>query len=59
MIELIVVVAIVGVIVWFVNQYVPMQPPFKMAVNIIAVIALLLYVLSAFGLIGGGLPKLR
>lgn len=59
MIELIVVIAIVGVILWFVNQYVPMAPPFKTAINIIAVIALLLYVLSAFGLIGGGMPKLR
>lgn len=50
MIELLVVILIVGVILWFVNQYVPMAPPFKTAVNIVAVICLLLYVLQTFGI---------
>lgn len=59
MIEFIVIIAIVGVILWYVDTYVPMQDAFKKAINIIAIIALLLYVLSAFGLIGGGVPKLR
>lgn len=57
MITLLVVIVIVGVCLWFLNQYVPMAPPFKTAVNIIAVILLFLYVLSAFGLFHA--PALR
>ena len=52
MIALLVVIIIVGVVLWFVNTYLPMQPPFKMALNVLAAIGLLLYVLSYFGLIG-------
>lgn len=59
MIALIVIIAIVGVILWYVNTYVPMQPAFKTAINVIAVIALLLYVLSAFGLLDAGVPRIR
>jgi hypothetical protein len=58
MIGLLVIVIVVGVILWFVNQYVPMSPPFKTAVNVIAVLLLLLYVLHAFGLVGS-MPALR
>lgn len=50
MIELIVVIAIVGVVLWFVQTYVPMAAPFKSAIMILAVIGLLLYVLQFFGL---------
>jgi hypothetical protein len=50
MIELLIIIAIVGVVLWFVNQYVPMAPPFKVAINVIAAIALLLYCLQYFGI---------
>jgi len=50
MIELLVLLVICGVVLWFVNQYIPMAPPFKMAINVIVAIALLLYVLQYFGL---------
>lgn len=53
MIEVLIVLVIVGVILWFVNQYVPMAPPFKTALNIIAVILLLLWILRVFGLFHG------
>jgi hypothetical protein len=59
MISLLVVIIIVGVIVWFVNTYVPMPPAFKTLVYIVAGIFVLLYVLSAFGLIDAGMPRLR
>lgn len=49
-VELIVIIAIVGVVLWFVNQHVPMAPPFKTAINVIAVICLLLFVLQWFGI---------
>jgi len=50
MVELLVIIIVVGVILWFVNQYVPMSPPFKTAVNVVAVLFLLLYVLQWFGI---------
>jgi hypothetical protein len=59
MITLLVVIIIVGVIVWFVNTYVPMPPAFKALVYIVAGIFVLLYVLNAFGLVDSGVPKLR
>ncbi len=60
LIGLILVIALVGVVLWFVQTYVPMPAPFKSAINIIAVIVLLFYVLSAFGLLGGvSLPRIR
>lgn len=54
MIEILIVLVIVGVILWFVNTYVPMAAPFKTAVNVVAVILLLLYLLRAFGIWHGG-----
>jgi len=57
MIEILVVLVIVGVILWFVNQYIPMSPPFKTAVNVVAAIFLLLWLLRVFGLWHGG-PRL-
>lgn len=50
MIELIIILAICGVVLWFVNQYVPMAPAVKTAINIIVVIALVLFVLNFFGI---------
>lgn len=50
MITLILVVAFVGFLVWALTTYVPMPEPFKYAVIVIAVIALILYVMSAFGI---------
>lgn len=50
MIELIITLVILGVILYFVETYIPMSPPFKMAIRIIVVIGLLLYLLQVFGI---------
>ena len=57
MIELLLVIAIAGLIVWFVTTYVPMPPPFRAAIVVVAAICLLVYVLQAFGLIHWTLPR--
>jgi hypothetical protein len=54
MIEVLIILIIVGVLLWFVNAYLPMAPPFKMALNVVAAIFLLLYLLRAFGIWHGG-----
>jgi hypothetical protein len=58
MIGLIIVFIVVGVCLWLVNQYVPMAPPFKTVLNVLVVLLLCLWLLSAFGVIGS-LPHLR
>ena len=57
-IMLIVVIAIVGAVVVYIQKYVPMPDSFKAGITLIAVVCLLLYVLQFFGLIGGHAPGL-
>lgn len=52
LISLIVTLVVVGVLLWLVNQYVPMDPKIKTILNVIVVIAVVLWLLQSFGLIG-------
>ena len=52
LINLIMGLVIVGVLLWLVNNYVPMDGKIKNILNIVVVIAVVLWLLSAFGLIG-------
>lgn len=54
MVEALIILIIVGVALWLVNQYVPMAPAFKTVVNVIAVLFLVLWLLRLFGVISGG-----
>jgi hypothetical protein len=54
MLELIVVIALAGLVVWGITALVPMPPQFAKAIYVVAVILLALYVLRFFRL--GGLP---
>lgn len=42
------IIIVVGVLLWAVNTYVPMQPPVKNLLNGVVVIALLLWLLTIF-----------
>jgi hypothetical protein len=50
--QLIIVLVIAGVIMWLVNSYLPMQRGIKTILNVVVVIAALIYVMAAFGLLG-------
>jgi hypothetical protein len=50
LISVIVVLVIIGVALWLIEQYVPMSPPIKTVIRVIVILALVLYLLSAFGL---------
>jgi hypothetical protein len=50
---LILLIAIVGLVVWLITTYIPMDPKFKTLIYVVAIVVLLLYLLQAFGLIGG------
>ena len=50
LIQLLIVLIIIGVLLWFVNNYIPMAAPIKTLINIVVVIILLLWVLRLFGI---------
>lgn len=52
MLELIVVLVIIGVALYFMNSYVPMAQPIKVGINVIVALCLIVYVLQGFGIIG-------
>lgn len=49
MIEVIVLLTVVGVVLFLVNQYVPMAPPFKIVINVLVVLCLCIWLLEVFG----------
>ena len=52
MIQLVLVLVVVGVIQWVINSYIPMQSTIKKILNVVAVIVVIIWLLSVFGLIG-------
>ncbi len=57
MIEALIVLVICGVVLYLVNQYVPMAPPIKTVVNVIVVLILCLYLLNLAGITHVHIPK--
>jgi len=52
LITLIIVLVVVGVILWLINSYIPMQATIKKILNAVVIIVVILWLLSAFGVIG-------
>lgn len=50
MITLLLVIVILGVGLYLVENYVPMSPPFKVVLRVVVVVLLILYLLRAFGI---------
>jgi predicted membrane protein len=44
---------VVGVILWAINTYIPMQSTIKSIINLVVVIAVILWLLYGFGIISG------
>jgi hypothetical protein len=51
LVGLIVLLVVVGVILWAINTYIPMQDTVKKILNVAVVVALVLYLLSVFGVL--------
>jgi len=51
LVSVIIIIAVIGVIVWAINKYVPMPDNFKTLLNILAVVGVIVWLLSLFGLI--------
>ena len=51
LISLVVTLVVVGVLLWLVNAYIPMDAKIKKILNIVVVICVVLWLLSAFGVL--------
>jgi hypothetical protein len=51
LVSLILVLIVVGVVLWLINTYVPMDPKIKSILNAVIVIAVVLWLLKVFGLL--------
>jgi len=52
LINVVIVLIVVGVILYLINQYIPMDRKIKSILNAVVVIAVVLWLLRAFGLFG-------
>jgi hypothetical protein len=52
LISLVVVLIVVGVLLWLVNTYIPMDGKIKSILNAVVVIAVVIWLLQVFGLLG-------
>lgn len=60
LITIVLVLIVVGVLLWLINTYIPMASPIKTILNLVVIIAVVLWVLAAFGVISGvHIPSLK
>ncbi|MGC1484585.1 MAG: Thivi_2564 family membrane protein [Candidatus Acidiferrum sp.] len=50
LINIVIVLIVVGVLLWLVNRYIPMQGTIKSILNAVVVIVVVLWILNVFGL---------
>lgn len=55
LLTLAVTIVVVGVILWAINQLIPMPANIKNVLNVVVVVFLILWILQSFGLINTGL----
>lgn len=53
LISLILTLVVIGIILWAINTYIPMDGKIKQILNIVVVIIVVIWLLQAFGLIRG------
>jgi hypothetical protein len=51
LVHVVIVLIVVGVLLWLVNTYIPMQATIKKILNAVVVIAVVLWLLNGFGLL--------
>ena len=53
-IGVIIILVVIGVALYLLNQYVPMAPPIKTIINVVIVLVVIIWLLQVFGLFSGG-----
>jgi len=51
LLHLIIALVVVGVVLWVINNYIPMQATIKKILNVVVIMAVILWLLSVFGFI--------
>lgn len=52
LLNVLVVLVVVGVVLWLINNYIPMDRKIKSILNVVVLVAVVLWLLQAFGLLG-------
>jgi len=52
LLTILIVLVVVGVILWLINNYVPMDRKIKNILNVVAVIVVVIWLLQVFGVLG-------
>jgi hypothetical protein len=52
LVTLVITLIIVGVLLWLVNTYIPMDGKIKKIINVVVVIVVILWLLHVFGILG-------
>ena len=52
LIQLIVALVVVGVALWLINNYIPMDGTIKKILNVVVIVVVILFILNAFGVLG-------
>lgn len=52
LLSLLIILVIVGVVLWLINTYIPMDGKIKTILNVVVVIGVILWLLSMFGAFG-------
>lgn len=52
LLNLVITLVVVGVLLWLINAYIPMQSTIKTILNVVVIIVVIVWLLSAFGVIG-------
>src|SRR5688572_6716105 len=52
LVTIVIVLVVVGLVLWLINTYIPMQSTIKTILNLVVVIVVILWLLQVFGVIG-------
>jgi ABC-type long-subunit fatty acid transport system fused permease/ATPase subunit len=52
LVTVVIVLIVVGVLLWLINAYIPMQPTIKSILNAVVIIVVVIWLLQAFGVLG-------
>jgi len=52
LIQLVVILVVFGVLLWAINTYIPMDATIKKILNVVVILVVILFILSAFGILG-------
>lgn len=52
LLNVVIILIVVGVLLWLVNSYIPMDGKIKSILNAVVVIAVVIWLLQAFGILG-------